>query len=144
MSWWSNGDDMLGDGPADRLREAWRVILGARKRARQRKPSMAQTLEAFAAAMRSSALESPARGITVRKGTQEAGVFEGASAEADLSEPFAAAIAKISQEYQQRFNRPPRPSELVKAMEFILGYETKTYLSDASAWPMKDVHLRAA
>jgi len=144
MSWWDDGGDMLGDGPADRLTEAWRVILGARKRARHAKPTMAETLEAFASAMRSSTLESASRGIALHKGKQEVGIFEGASAAADLSEPFAAAIERISQEYQQRFNRPPRPSELVKAMEFVLGYETKTYLSDASAWPMKDVHLRAA
>jgi hypothetical protein len=144
MSWWNDGDDMVGDGPADRLTEAWRVILGARRRARRRKPTLAQTLEAFAAAMRSAELERPSRGIAVRKGSQEAGVFEGASAEADLSEPFSAAIARISQEYQQRFKRPPRPSELVKAMAFVLGYETGTYLSDASAWPMAEVQLRAA
>lgn len=144
MSWWDDGGDILGDGPADRLTEAWRVILGARKRARQAKPTMAQTLEAFASAMRSSALEPASCGIAVRKGDQEVGVYHGTSAAADLSEPFAAAIAKISQEYQQRFDRTPRPSELVKTMEFVLGYDTKMYLSDANAWPMKHVHLRAA
>ena len=143
MSWWNDGDDMVGDGPADRLTEAWRVILGARKRARRRKPTMAQALDAFASAMRSAALESASRGIAVRKGEQEADVLDGSSAAADLTEPFAAAIERISQEYRQRFDRPPRPSELVKALEFVLGYDTKMYVSDAKNWPMNDVQLRA-
>jgi hypothetical protein len=144
MSWWDDGGDMLGDGPADRLTEAWRAILGARKRGRRAKPTMAETLEAFASAMRSAALEPASRGIALHKGDRQVAVFQGASAQPELSAPFAAAIERIEQEYRQRFNRPPRPSELLKAMEFVLGYETQTYLSDASAWPMKDVHLRAA
>jgi hypothetical protein len=144
VSWWDDDGDMLGDGPADRVTEAWRVILGARKRARQRKPTMAEALEAFASAMRSSKLEPAARGILLQKDGQQAGRFEGASAAPDLAAPFAAAIEQIAQEYRQRFNRPPRPSELVKAMEFVLNYETRTYLSDARAWPMRQVRLRAA
>ena len=143
MSWWDDDGDMLGDGPADRLTEAWRAILGTRERARQPRPTMADALEAFASAMRSVPLAPASRGIALHKGNQQVGIFEGASAGADLSESFAAAIERISQEYQERFNRPARPSEVVKAMEFVLGYETGTFLSDASAWPMRDVHLSA-
>ena len=30
MSWWDDGPDVLGDGPADLLRAAWRRILAQR------------------------------------------------------------------------------------------------------------------
>lgn len=144
MSWWDDGEDRLGDGPADRLTEAWRTILGARERLKQPKPTLAEALEAFAAAMQSAGLEQAPRGIALRKGKDVIRVFKGESPARDLSEPFAAAIARIKDEYQQRFNRGPRPSELAKTLEFVIGHDTPTYLSDASAWPMADLRLRAA
>lgn len=143
MSWWDDGDDVLGDGPADRLVQAWRVILGARARAGHAKPALAEALEAFALALRSPSLQSPSRGIALLRGDAEIGRFEGASAAADLDDAFATAITHISQEYRQRFDRAPHPSELIKTLEFVIGYDTETYLSDASVWVMRDLRLRA-
>ena len=143
MSWWDDGDDVLGDGPADRLTAAWRVVLGARARRKHAKPTLAEALEAFAFALRSADLKQVSRGIVLRKGDDEVAIFKGTPDAPDLTKAFSDAFVRIAQEYQQRFDRAPRSSELVKTLEFVIGYETESFLSDASAWPMQDLRLHA-
>jgi hypothetical protein len=144
MSWWDDDNDVLGDGPADRLSEAWRAILGARARTHLAKPTLVETLDAFASALRSVSLESPSHGIALQKGQEELRVFHGATEGSDLTKSFGEAIARIAEEYRQRFDRSPRPSELIKTLEFVIGYQTDIYLSDANVWPMRELRLLAA
>jgi hypothetical protein len=143
MSWWDHGEDVIGDGPADRLKEAWSRVLGARSRAGRPRPTLAEALEAFAHAMRTSGLDPRGQGLRLLGGPSGAVTFEGADGPEDLVREFSAAATRIEDEYRARFGRAPRRSELAKTLEFILGFETEQYVSDAAEWPMERVTFAA-
>jgi hypothetical protein len=69
--------------------------------------------------------------------------FEGVDGPEDLVREFAAAARRIEAEYRARFGRAPGPSELAKTLQFILGFETAQYVSDAAEWPMERVTFTA-
>src|SRR4051794_37040497 len=109
MSWWDHGEDVLGDGPADRLHEAWSRALGARSRAGRPRPTLREALEAFAHAIRTSGLDPRERGLRLLGGPVGEVTIEGADGPADLVREFSVAATQIRHEYQARFGRAPRP-----------------------------------
>jgi hypothetical protein len=139
MSWWDHGEDIIGDGPADRLHEAWSRALGARSRAGRPRPTLWEALEAFAHAMQTGGVDPRGRGLRLLGGPAGTVTIEGLDGPEDLVREFSVAVTRIRDEYQARFGRAPRPSELAKTLHFVLGYDTEQYVSDAADWPMAKV-----
>lgn len=143
MSWWDDGDDVLGDGPADMLKEAWRGVLTSRAERNQPQPGFEEALNAYASALQATDLRPSFSRIVAWKGAEPMKEFDGRAADAELASAFRPALDLIGQKYLQRFDRPPTPSELVKTLEFILMYRPEDYLRDASTIDWSDVRLRS-
>lgn len=141
MAWWDDEDDILGDEPADRIKGAWRTLLARRRERGEAAPTLDEGLSVFAAVLRDTALETPFRGLAVIVDSGAPRVFDGDDATHDASGPkalswdearslLAAAIARIVAAYTERFDRPPRPSELVKTLDFVATADPSAYFSD--------------
>lgn len=144
MSWWDDGDDVLGDGPADAITAAWRTLLARRAQDGRPRPSTSEALESFGAALRRTEVAPPFGTIVLWRDRERVGEFAGSGGVDELTEAFAETMQKILQQYQQRFERPPRPSEIIKTLDFILRPSPETYLSDANRGEWKHMRLRAA
>ena len=142
MSWWDDGDDVLGDGPADALKATWRTLLARREQQGNARPSTADTLESFAAALRRASVSPSFERVILWRGGERGPEFTGTSGNPELATAFSEAIARIVKDYQETHGRAPRPSELVKTLEFILTPTPDTYLSDGSSEDWTRVRLR--
>lgn len=140
MSWWDDDDDILGDEPADRIKGAWRTLLARRRERGEPAPTLDAALSAFAAALRDAALETPFSGLVATVDNGDPRVFDGwrdaGGGRDDMREAqalLAAAIARIIEAYAERFDRPPRPSELVKTLDFVVTVDPSAYFADVPA-----------
>lgn len=140
MSWWDDDDDILGDEPADRIKGAWRTLLARRRERGEPAPTLDAALSAFATALRDAALETPFRGLVATVDNGDPRAFDGArdagGGRDDMREAqalLAAAIARIIEAYAERFDRPPRPSELVKTLDFVATADPSAYFADVPA-----------
>ena len=143
MSWWDDEADVLGDGPADTLKHAWRTLLARRERQGVARPSTAEALESFAAAMRAAPVSPSFRHIVLWRGGERGPDVAGNNGTRELTDAFTDAIRKMATDYQETHGRPPRPSELTKTLEFILTPAPDTYLSDGSTEDWTRLQLRA-
>lgn len=143
MSWWDDGDDVLGDGPADAIKSAWRTLLARRAQEGRPPPETAEALESFAAAIRRTDAAPPFSSLVVWRDQARLNEFTGNGGNRELIDAFAEALKRISQDYQQRFERPPRPSELIKTLEFIVAPTPETYFADANKAEWEHMRLRA-
>lgn len=143
MSWWDDSNDVLGDGPADTLKAAWRTLLGRREQDGRPLPTSAEALGSFAAALRAAALQPPFESLTIWRDRDRVTNHDGTGGVNELTQAFAEAIRLMAQDYQERFERPPSPSELIKTLEFILNPHPQDYLSDATKTDWEHLRLRA-
>lgn len=143
MSWWDNGDDVLGDGPADKLTACWRTLLARRAAPGLGPPSTEEALESFAAALRAAPLDPPFAKMVMWRDRDRVREFDGSRGLPELTEAFAAAMEPIARDYQRQTDRRPRPSEVVKTLNFLLRPEPETYLADATEEEWKTLRLRA-
>lgn len=144
MSWWDDGDDVLGDGPADALKGAWRTFLARRNQQKQPPPTQAEALEAFAAALHATPLEPSFHSMVLWRDRERIAEHLGTgNADGELTRLFAEAMGKIVQDYQSRFSRPPRPSEIIKTLDFILRPSPEVYFSDVARDGWHHLRLRA-
>ena len=143
MSWWDDGADVLGDGPADTLKAAWRTLLARREEQGLERPPTAEALESFAAALRGAPVEPAFQRLVLRRGRVRGSEFAGTNGTPDLTESFTQAISKMASEYREAHRRPPRPSEMAKTLEFILTPSPDTYLSDGRSEDWARLQLRA-
>jgi hypothetical protein len=131
MSWWDDGPNVLGDGPADLLKAAWRRILARRAAAAERKPTLDETLRAFARALRAAPLDKGFRQLELHAVAQPPAFFDGnAPAPADLVDAFEGALQAVAEDYQRSLQRPPSPNEAVRTLQFVVGANPSVYLTD--------------
>lgn len=134
MSWWDDEDDILGDEPADRIKGVWRVLLARCRDAGQPAPSVDTMLESFAAALCDAPLQPAFAGFALIVGDAAPRKYRGDPAgsmvEPDLRALFSEALSPIVASYRKRFDRAPRPSEMVKTLEFLLAADPRAYLPD--------------
>lgn len=143
MSWWDDGDDVLGDAPADKLRAAWRTLLARRAERGIDPPTTDDALESFAAALRAARVDPPFTRMVMWSGRDRLRDYDGSAGVAELTDAFAGALEPIAQDYQRQVNRLPRPSELVKTLDFVLSADPRSYLVDATAAQWKTLRLGA-
>ena len=132
MSWWDDGDDVLGDSPADKLKAAWRTLLARRSERGLGPPTTDEALASFAAALRAAPLDPPFTRMVLWRGRERVRDFDGATGNPELAQVFIAAMGPIVEDYRRQAERPPRPSELVKTLDFILAPRPASYLADAT------------
>ncbi len=152
MSWWDDDDDILGDEPADRIKGAWRTLLARRRERGEAPPTLEEGLSTFAAVLRDAALETPFRAVVATIGNGELGQdeprsFDGAGSVQDMGGQearslLAAAVERIVAAYTERFDRPPRPSELVKTLDFVATADPSAYFSDVDEDAMLRLEAR--
>jgi hypothetical protein len=143
MSWWDDGDDVLGDRPADKLKAAWRTVLARRAERDEGPPTTDVALASFAAALRAAGLDPPFTRLVLWRGRERLRDFDGSGADPELERAFAAAFTPIAADYQRQVERGPRPSELIKTLDFILTPEPANYLADAAPDDWETLRLRA-
>jgi hypothetical protein len=143
MSWWDDEEDVLGDGPADVLKGAWRTLLARREQLGLERPSTAEAMESFAASLRRGPVSPAFRRLVFWRGGQRGPEFSGTHSTPELTAAFTEAISKMANEYQEAHGRLPRPSEMTKTLEFILTPTPDTYLSDGNAEDWTRLQLRA-
>ena len=139
MSWWDIGDDVIGDAPADIMRHALGEI--ARAKQTQAKPTLQELLNGFAAALRK--IEAGQRDsfqkVVARQESGPAVAATGESADDQLVSTFEQAFKDIEKEYQQRFERKPRLSELLQTLLFVIGHEPERFLFDAEGLKVNEI-----
>jgi hypothetical protein len=143
MSWWDEGNEVLGDGPVDAVKAAWRAVLARRAQAGQPRPTLEQTLDSFCGAMRALPGFGTAA-IDVLSGRERVQRAGGALPVDDLRAGFATALAAVMQDYQQHQRRTATAMELVKTLDFIIGGDPQLYCSDLPANAWRQLRLRAA
>lgn len=143
MSWWDDGDDILGDGPADKLKGVWRTVLARRREHGRGAPSTAEALDSFSTALRRADLDGTFSTLSMWRGAERVRDFTGTGELKELTELLVPAFAAIGQDYSNQAGRPPRASELVKTLVFILEPRPSTYLSDADETDWRTLWLRA-
>lgn len=139
MSWWDtgNGDDVIGDQPADVVRQTLAELSGD---AADSKPTLKDLLSALAAVTGGSAaaelVEDPGPheiAATTKSGEIVPGSRAGAPRR--LIEPLSEGVRHIRDQYQERWERKPRVSELLDAFAFVLRFQPEDYVSDGREHP---------
>ncbi|MFO0758906.1 MAG: hypothetical protein U0359_20605 [Byssovorax sp.] len=133
MSWWDDGTEILGDGPANQITAAWRRVFLPRGASGLPNPTVREALAAWAASLRSAPVAPAfARLLLQRDGAPEL-VFTGLDdAPADLRASFDQAMIDITAEYRQAFARPPTPMELTKTLSFVVRPNAADFFLDAA------------
>jgi hypothetical protein len=147
MGWWGigEGDDIMGDGPADTMSATFEAIASSREQQGKPKPTLSEVLDALAFTLRlkqiafladdqeisickliaelKSELEPNPQPNQVSGGEQD-------TADAQLVTAFCAAFEDIVIEYEDtELQRKPRLRELLACVSFELSYNTDEYLS---------------
>ena len=141
MSWWDtgNGDDVIGDQSGDLARHGLLAIVDANARHGRPKPLLQDLLRAIAAV----AIQAPPSQLTrpARLGeivaSLETGdvlssgpVHDEADVAQELTSPLKANLRQLADVYQQRWKRPPRLSEWLESLAFVLRSQPEKYLLD--------------
>ena|SRR6185295_15378991 len=140
MSWWDVGggsDDVIGDQPADLMADALDTIATERAESNRAKPTLQESLDGFAAALRklSDAREEGEQVANLQlKAELDNGstVSAGQQADEQIVATFANAITEIRARYEERWERQPRLRELLETLAFILRAHAQEYLSDVN------------
>jgi hypothetical protein len=145
MSWWDSGAEVLGDGPADQIKAAWRRVLGGREARGQGLPSLAELLSAYAASLAGADLDPPCQRLVLHREGSEALVYAGRDGgPEDLRDAFAGVLPAIVEDYRVTLGRAPTPNELAKTLQFVVSPSPEGYLADgAGALCWKTSRLRA-
>jgi hypothetical protein len=141
MSWWDIGDDVIGDAPADIMTHALSEYVCVREKQSQAKPTLQEMLDSFAAALRKieGGKRYEFRKLVARQESAPTTATAGKSTNHELVSVLGQAFEKIDAEYQQRFGREPRLSELLQTLSFILGYEPERFLSNAEGMKIREI-----
>lgn len=149
MGWWGTGnrDDMIGDGPADRLTEALNR-LAASQAHEQAKPTLEELLDGFAAAVRAlpeflfgEVGYTPFKRLSARlePGSVEISGGEYARA-AGVQRALAEVFTDIVFEYEDsEMERKPRLTELLSTLSFVLGAEAERWVSLPEGVSLADI-----
>lgn len=143
MSWWDTGegDDVIGDRPADLLISGLKKLGAEREAAGKERPSLGGLLAGL-----SAALSGPERQVQF-VGETKAGPLPagGAAAETEAAELLPGlreALQAITASYEERWERGPRPSELAWLTAFVLGGDPWRYLRPEPGVELTDVRVQ--
>ncbi len=143
MSWWDTGegDDVIGDQPADLARHALERIAEERSRERRPKPTLSELLWALGlAASRAEYPEiertdSEPKKIVARLKSGEtlsSGPLDEAADKRDLLAEIVSCLHAVSEIYHSRWKRGPRLSEWLSCFAFVLRARPADYLEDGA------------
>jgi hypothetical protein len=149
MGYWSDGDLILGDTPANAITAAWRRILVPRSADRRRPPLLCDALAAFTASMQRASCWPPVASLVVRRGdgvpvvevrgaaldleaASTAGtVLPESPLDLELTSSFDAAMLDIDRAYGEEFGRRATTEEIVATLDFVVRPEPRTFFADA-------------
>jgi hypothetical protein len=144
MSWWDTGegDDVIGDRPADILTAALADLAGRREREAGERPSLSGLLAGLAEALSGTGRQAR---VTAETGAGSVGGdSDAARAEGSALAPaLREALAKIHAAYQERWERDARPSEVARVAAFVLGPSPERYLRASEAQGLELSAVRA-
>ena len=152
MGWWAtgNGDDAIGDGPADKMTDALVGIVSSHADRRRPVLTLQELLDAILTALRWNPEAIVAEGDAVALKGVVAEIEGDAArvrssrnpaADASLVQSFYAAFEKIAAEYQDAgLNRKPRINELLATLDFVLGSRSESYASITEQIPLKRIY----
>jgi hypothetical protein len=148
MSWWDtgHGTDVIGDRPADLADAALKEIARAREQQSLPKPKLDALLRAIGLAL--SDPPSPLREVVAEGGDGSPDVSSGPlqldDSVRDIVPPLQQTMSAIAREYQERWERKPRLSELLSTFSFVLGYRPEDFLQDGGEHPVKEIRAVAS
>lgn len=139
MGWWrtGNGDDIIGDGPADRAAAALREQAEQAEQRGLPLPTLKDLLDALIIVLRepdTAVLDEAQRATLTSLGalTDSGAAVHGDGAvwiDAWRLAPVRAGCDRIVREYRDAVGRPPRLSELLRTWKFVLGGSPEDYLT---------------
>jgi len=124
MGWWKNGNDLLGDGPADLFMDGLREFVTGHD-----KPTWQEFLDALDAALGTSRRLHAVLGSGVELRSNPA------RANALLRDRLAAIIAQVTGHYRERRERDATASEIVGTARFSLSGSPEKYLCSEGEVP---------
>jgi hypothetical protein len=141
MSWWDTdeGDDVIGDEPADLIRHSLQQIAVGKK------SKLEDLLRAIGIVAKSDAgkkmlenLPANLRDITATLKSGETLSAQPAEEDAtakDLVTALTDNLRAIQKVYQERWERNPRLSEWLSVFAFVLRYRPEDFLEDGTVHP---------
>ena len=146
MSWWDtgNGDDVIGDQPADVVRHGFQEIVERRARRSEAKPELADVLRAIGAVAVSSRgrmLEGVPQNLReivaeLKSGPRiSSGALPAVPESDDLVSVLTRNVSDVAKVYGERWERNPRLSEWLDTLSFVLRYRPEEYLEDGVEHP---------
>ena len=139
MSWWDvggNGDDVIGDQPADIMGVALARFAAMREAQGQPKPTLQEVVDAVAALAEqtwgSPPAAAPYRIVVVREpGPDVRSDVAAQTSDDPLMATLRHAFEEIGAAYQLRWERAPRLREILETLFMVLVAYPEAYLSDA-------------
>lgn len=151
MGWWAigNGDDIIGDGPADIMTEAFIDIVSRYGKGRSPVLTLQEMLDVLMAALRLNPesivadADNVAQMRVIAYVEKESGRISNSASpipDENLLRLVYNAFEKIAIEYQESgLKRKPRISELMATIDFVLGYRDESYKSIVDDAPIKKI-----
>jgi len=154
MSWWNirNGEEVIGDEPADLVQAALGRINENRSAQSKEKPTLVELLSAIASVARDSAGKLLAAApndfrrivAELQSGdfvSSETSAQQSAQQETGLRPALTAVLQEIAKVYRERWERLPTLAEWLESLAFVLRARPEEYLQDGSEHPL--ANLRA-
>ena len=152
MGWWETGqgDDIVGDAPADTITEIFETIVASFEEQGKPKPTLEQLLNAIflvlcekEADIFQSSEEISIQNLVAELEPTSMKVSSSGNGSADeqLLKALDKGITEIIAQYQDSVNRKPRANELLAVIKFVLGYNADEYLSIATDSSVKKLWL---
>lgn len=132
MAFWSDGDLVLGDAPANAITAAWRRVLVPRRVDGRGPPRLGDALAAFTASLQRGSCWPPVASLSVRRGKDEP-TPRTTDGELDpaLVASFDAAIVDIDRAYVDALGRRATTEEHLAMLELVVRPEPATFFADA-------------
>ncbi len=132
MSWWDSENGIIGDGPADAMADA--IAMGFPSGL----PSARALMDGLSAALSAVGPTSLHGGKHLRFASLHLPNDSGPSldatgqdADATARTAFAGFLDAQRRSYRARWKRPPRPSEIMETLGFVVGASPAKYVSDS-------------
>ena len=153
-SWIYHEDDVIGDRPADLAGAALKQIAGDRDRESLPRPKLEVLLRAIGSALKEEASsyvsDPPAalRELLADDRAERRQQSRAAELQAedkvddgvrDILPPIRVALGAIAREYEERWKRKPRLSELLETFSFVLGYRPEDFLEDGAQHSVREI-----
>jgi len=144
MSWWDTGegDDVIGDQPADLVRHSLQEI------AARQKPGLEDLLGAINTVTKSDSGKKLLENVPANHADVVAKLKSGETVSASAAEPNKPLVASLKENlkeiqkvYQERWERNPRLTEWLSTFAFVLRYRPEEFLEDGATRAPADLLL---